>query len=302
MKRHTTEMKRDSERASMTRVRCLNTTRAVPGRSDDCCASTSSRALSRWPYRRWGLGSQRAVVRRARRRPRRRQRPRRRPAGQLGSPVTLGRAGGPTPGRRTPRADRSARSRAYRRRASRVSTPTGEKVTVKKTSSTVYDKGTSRSSASAVTKGKTVLVLGKVDSTTITASQVIVAPAINLSKASANVIAFKQPNQSESKTVGQIPASYKQGTGTIVSGTAATKATEAALTIVRRRDRRSRRAPEQRRVRGPHHRRQLASSHLHDQRLQGGRRQRLNAAVMGFWDLGWPRAFRGQPLARRAAA
>ena len=52
-----------------------------------------------------------------------------------------------------------------------VSTPTGEKVTVKKTSSTVYDKGTTRSSASAVTKGKTVLVLGKVDSTTITASQ-----------------------------------------------------------------------------------------------------------------------------------
>ena len=111
-----------------------------------------------------------------------------------------------------------------------VSTPTGEKVTVKKTSSTVYDKGTKKSAASAVTKGKTVLVLGKVNSTTITASQVIVGPAINLSKASANVIAFKQPNQSESKSVGQIPASYKQGTGTIVSGTTATKATEAALT------------------------------------------------------------------------
>ena len=111
-----------------------------------------------------------------------------------------------------------------------MSTPTGEKVTVKKTSSTVYDKGTKKSVASAVTKGKTVLVLGKVNSTTITASQVIVGPAINLSKASANVIAFKSPNQSESKTAGQIPASYKQGTGTIVSGTAATKATEAALT------------------------------------------------------------------------
>jgi len=111
-----------------------------------------------------------------------------------------------------------------------VSTPTGEKVTVKKTSSTVYDKGTKKSVASAVTKGKTVLVLGKVNSTTITASQVIVGPAINLSKASANVIAFKSPNQSESKTAGQIPASYKQGTGTIVSGTTATKATEAALT------------------------------------------------------------------------
>jgi hypothetical protein len=110
-----------------------------------------------------------------------------------------------------------------------VSTPTAEKVTVKKTSSTVYDKGTKKSVASAVTKGKTVLVIGKVNSTTITASQVIVGPAINLSKATANVIAFKSPNQSESKTVGQIPASYKEETGTIVSGTAATKATKAAL-------------------------------------------------------------------------
>ena len=111
-----------------------------------------------------------------------------------------------------------------------VSTPTGEKVTIKKTSTTVYDKGTKKSAASAVTKGKTVLVIGKVNSTTITASQVIVGPTINLSKATANVIAFKSPNQSEAKTAGQIPASYKQGTGTIVSGTAATKATKAALT------------------------------------------------------------------------
>ena len=111
-----------------------------------------------------------------------------------------------------------------------VSTPTGGKVTVDKTSSTVYKKGTTKATASAVSKGKTVLVLGKVNSTTITASQVIVGPAVNLSKASANVIAFKSPNQSESKSVGQIPASYKQGTGTIVGGTTATRATEAALT------------------------------------------------------------------------
>jgi hypothetical protein len=111
-----------------------------------------------------------------------------------------------------------------------VSTPTAEKVTVKETSSTVYDKSTKKSGASAVTKGKTVLVLGKVNSTTITASQVIVGPAVNLSKASANVIAFKSPNQSQSKSVGQIPAGYKQGSGTIVSGTTASKATKAALT------------------------------------------------------------------------
>jgi hypothetical protein len=110
-----------------------------------------------------------------------------------------------------------------------VSTATGEKVTVKVSSSTVYDKGTSTAAANAVTKGKTVLALGKVNSTTITAAQVIVQPAINLSKASASVISFKQGSQSASKTVGQVPTSYKQGSGTIVSATAATKATTAAL-------------------------------------------------------------------------
>ncbi len=110
-----------------------------------------------------------------------------------------------------------------------LSTPGDEKVTVKETSSTNYDKGTHPSAASAVTKGMTVLVLGKVNSTTITASHVIVGPSINLSKASAAVIAFKGGTQSASKTVGQVPTSYKQGSGTLVSGTAATKATEAAL-------------------------------------------------------------------------
>jgi hypothetical protein len=111
-----------------------------------------------------------------------------------------------------------------------VSTPTGEKVTVKETSSTVYDKGTRPSARSAVAKGKTVLVLGKVDSTTITASQIIVQPEIDLSKASAKVISFKTGAQSASKTVGQIPANYKEGSGTIVSGAAATKAAKAGLT------------------------------------------------------------------------
>jgi hypothetical protein len=111
-----------------------------------------------------------------------------------------------------------------------VSTPRGEKVTVKETSSTAYDKGTAASSASAVTKGETVLVLGKVNGTTITASQVTVDPAINLSKAASKVLAFRQGSQGASKSVGQIPSDYKEGSGTIVSGTTATKATEAALT------------------------------------------------------------------------
>ncbi len=46
----------------------------------------------------------------------------------------------------------------------------------------------------------------------------------------AGVVPFKRGAPSTSKQVGQIPANYSQGSGTIVSGTAANKATEAALT------------------------------------------------------------------------
>ena len=46
---------------------------------------------------------------------------------------------------------------------------------------------------------------------------------------SAAVVPFQQGAPSTSKTVGQIPADYTQGSGTIVSGTTANKATEAAL-------------------------------------------------------------------------
>jgi hypothetical protein len=108
-------------------------------------------------------------------------------------------------------------------------TSAGEKVTVKETSSTTYEKGTKSTSASAVTKGKTALVLGTTNSTTITATQVIVRPTNSESKTSSQVIPFKRGAPSTSKQVGQIPANYKQGSGTIVSGTRANKATKAAL-------------------------------------------------------------------------
>jgi hypothetical protein len=111
----------------------------------------------------------------------------------------------------------------------KLSTPAGEKVTVKETSSTKYEKGTSSASASAVSKGKTALVLGTTDSTTITATEVIVQPTSSGSKTSSEVVPFKQGTPSTSKQAGQIPASYKQGSGTIVSGTTANKATKAAL-------------------------------------------------------------------------
>jgi hypothetical protein len=85
---------------------------------------------------------------------------------------------------------------------------------------------------SAVTQGETVLVLGTTDSTTITATQVIVQPAGSSRSApssAATVIPFKRGTATVSKQAGQIPADYSQGSGTIVSGTAANKATEAAL-------------------------------------------------------------------------
>ncbi len=107
-------------------------------------------------------------------------------------------------------------------------TSAGEKVTIKETSSTTYEKGTTAASESAVTKGETALVLGTDDNTTITATEVIVGPPKPNSKTASQVVAFNGTGD-KSKTVGQIPASYKQGTGAILSGTTANKATEAAL-------------------------------------------------------------------------
>jgi hypothetical protein len=108
-------------------------------------------------------------------------------------------------------------------------TSAGEKVTVKETSATKYQKGTKSASVSAVTKGKTALVVGTTNSTTITATKVIVQPTNSGSKTSSKVIPFKPGAPSAAKKVGQIPANYKEGSGTIVSGTTANKATEAAL-------------------------------------------------------------------------
>ncbi len=112
-----------------------------------------------------------------------------------------------------------------------MTTSAGQEVTVGEASSTTYQKGTSPTSASAITTGERVLVLGTTSGTTITATQVIVQPAGGgpATSPAAKVIPFQRGAPTTSKQVGQIPASYSQGSGTIVSGTAANKATEAAL-------------------------------------------------------------------------
>jgi hypothetical protein len=112
-----------------------------------------------------------------------------------------------------------------------LSTAAGQKVTVKKASSTKYKKGTSPTSASAVKGGITALALGTTNGTIITASQVIVKPNGSAGSATSPtaVAPFERGAPSTSKQVGQIPATYSQGSGSIVSGTTANKATEAAL-------------------------------------------------------------------------
>jgi hypothetical protein len=102
-----------------------------------------------------------------------------------------------------------------------LKTPAGQKVTVSKAPST-----------SAIEKGESVLVLGTVDGTTITATRVIAQPTGvggSATSSAAKVVPFQRGAPSTSKQVGQIPANYTQGSGTIVSGTNANRATEAAL-------------------------------------------------------------------------
>jgi hypothetical protein len=113
-----------------------------------------------------------------------------------------------------------------------MTTSAGQKVTVDEASSTTYQNGASPASASAITTGEPVLVLGTTSGTTITATQVIMQPAGGGGSAAspaAKVIPFQRGAPATSKQAGQIPANYSQGSGTIVSGTAANKATEAAL-------------------------------------------------------------------------
>jgi hypothetical protein len=116
-----------------------------------------------------------------------------------------------------------------------LTTATGQKVTVNEASSPIYQNGISSISASAITNGESVLVLGTVNTTngtTIMATQVIVQPTGSdgaAASSAAGVVPFQPGAPSTSKQIGQIPANYSQGSGTIVSGTAANKATEAAL-------------------------------------------------------------------------
>src|SRR3954447_1200883 len=112
-----------------------------------------------------------------------------------------------------------------------VSTSGGQKVTIKKASSTTYRKGTNSTSASAITTGAPILVLGTANGTTITATQVVMQPPSSgpTTFTPSKALSFQRGAPSTAKQDGQVPANYTEGSGTIVSGTTANKATTAAL-------------------------------------------------------------------------
>jgi hypothetical protein len=112
-----------------------------------------------------------------------------------------------------------------------LTTPADQRVAVHELPSTSYENDGTPTSASALTTGDSVMVLGTTSGTTITATRVTVQPPGGSASAatSASVIPFRRGAPTTSRQVGQIPANYTEGSGTIVSGAAASSATEAAL-------------------------------------------------------------------------
>lgn len=102
-----------------------------------------------------------------------------------------------------------------------LTTTTGQKVTVDEEEADRIGQ---------VTNGESVLVLGTVSNTTIQASEIIGDyTAQGPPSSAAQVVPFQRGTSTASQQVGQIPANWSQGSGSIVSGTAANRATEAAL-------------------------------------------------------------------------
>jgi len=112
-----------------------------------------------------------------------------------------------------------------------LKTGAGQKVTINTTSTTGYEDDTGETTPSAIVVGVNVLVVGIVNTATITASQITVRPDVGdetEDSVEAGVIPFQQGSPSTAKQDGQIP-NYTEGEGTIVNGDTADQATESAL-------------------------------------------------------------------------
>ncbi|MDX6355543.1 MAG: hypothetical protein QOF98_2446 [Streptomyces sp.] len=113
-------------------------------------------------------------------------------------------------------------------------TATGIEVTVTEASTTKYKDGVLPAKKSVVKTGESVLVLGTVSTSDITATEVDVQPHGDGGAAAseaAGVIAFQSGVPSPTQSEGTIPV-YTEGDGTIVTGATADKATTAAQAVV----------------------------------------------------------------------
>lgn len=114
-----------------------------------------------------------------------------------------------------------------------VTTTVGEKFTVNASASTNYENATNgtptATTASVVTTGAAILVLGTVNGATISATQVIVEPAGSGYTTASSVVTVLQRGQpNKSQSYGTIP-SYTEGQGTIVGAGTADQAVTTAL-------------------------------------------------------------------------
>jgi len=108
-----------------------------------------------------------------------------------------------------------------------ITTTTGQPVPVTVSSATTYQNAVS---LDELTAGESVLALGITDGTTITASVVVVEPPAGSGEnPGGTVVSFQRGVTGADEQVGQIPANYTEGEGTIVSGATADEVTEAVL-------------------------------------------------------------------------
>jgi hypothetical protein len=115
-----------------------------------------------------------------------------------------------------------------------IKTTVGGTVTIDESSSTTYQNATgataTATTASAITTGAAVLVLGTVNSTTVSATQITLEPAGSAyTTASADVSAEQKGQQNTSQSYGTIPSDYTEGQGTIVDTATSDQAVIAAL-------------------------------------------------------------------------
>ena len=164
-----------------------------------------------------------------------------------------------------------------------ITTSAGQKVTVNEASSTTYQNGTSPASASAITTGEPVLVLGTTSGTTIAATQVIVQPTGSGSAASsaAEVVPFQQRCTDHVKAGRSDPGELQPGVRDDRQRNGSEQGDGSRAGRLPGGRRRPCCAAEQRRVRGPLHRRQLAAPRLRQPELQGRRRRLAAAAAVG---------------------